>query len=228
MDAARLRPLLGRIADLLGHDLRTPLGSVVNYVSLFELDPAPTAAELRDVAGRVRGQVAEVAALAQLVVDALAIVAAPPAASPFDPVALLESVAHDVGDDAAALRRATSAGAVDGAAALDAPRVGFAWRAFLRFDRAARRGAARSLEVRRAARSGTAALELWLDGAPDLDRPAVALDRFVANGAARVAPSLRFALEVARELVGGVGGTLELFGAAGATAGIRLTTAAAR
>lgn len=223
MDDAPLPRFLEKVAGVLGHDLRSPLGAIANYASLLEGDSAPTVDELGDVAGRVRNQAAQVAEMASLVAEALLIVSRRPTSVRGDPAELLRTIARAVDRevDVSSVSGADERAAVD--VELDPEVAGFVWRAFLKLDAGVRARPPRNLVVRARRERRVARVEVGIDGALDALRPAVALDPFVRGAAGKVAASHRLALELGRELVDCRGGSLELFGSPGRDAGIGLT-----
>jgi len=123
---AALRRLNERIARGLGHDLRTPLGTIVNCASLLDGDAVPDAAAVRDATARIRRQAGALADASQLLADALRIAAQPPELRAGAPLALLRALADEIGAGVRLREAPARTAAAPAALALDARRVGYA------------------------------------------------------------------------------------------------------
>jgi signal transduction histidine kinase len=203
----------------LGHDLRTPLGTIANYAAVLERNPATGADEVQRIAQRIHANAMDAATMLSLTLDALRIAARPPSPSQFDAAALLKKVATElahgvqiVGDGRAA---------EDGAFQFDPDLVACVWKTFLAFARvespafAGKAWLARSDEVERSL------LVLCL-GRADPGAPAVTLEEFFSHAPSDSTLVRSFGLALCRELVTTHGGTLELAGRAGAEVVLRL------
>ncbi len=95
VDGEALQAFMRSVRAILGHDLRTPLGTIVNYASILEedagLDPG-----LRELPRRIRGQAMQAAEMLQLLLDATLLASSAPAPIPVDPEALLHSIVVEV------------------------------------------------------------------------------------------------------------------------------------
>jgi hypothetical protein len=215
-----LRRLHERIARGLGHDLRTPLGTIVNCASLLDGGAAPDAATVRDAAARIRRQAGALADATQLLADALRIAALPPELRSGAPLPLLRALAEEIG--AGVKLREVPAAAAPASLALDTRRVGYAWRAFLAIERTARAPLPAEAEVRVARAADGDSIELGFDrelaAAPDWIAPS----GWASAGEARLAPLARLTLEVGGDLLAATGGTLEVAGAPGRGSALRL------
>jgi signal transduction histidine kinase len=217
-----LRRLHERIARGLGHDLRTPLGTIVNCASLLDGGDAPDAATVRDAAARIRRQASALADASQLLADALRIAAQPPALRSGAPLTLLRALAEEIGAGVRLREAPAGAAAVPAALALDARRVGYAWRTFLAIERTARATLPAEAEVRVARSAADASIELGFDGALAAAPAWVAPPDWARSAESRLAPLARLTLEVGGDLLAATGGTLEVAGAPGRGSALRL------
>jgi K+-sensing histidine kinase KdpD len=230
-DRAALQRFMQRVSATLGHDLRTPLGTIVNYASVLEEDPELAVAGLREVPRRIRGQAMQLAEMLQLLLDATNLAAAPPGRTAVDPDLLLRTVIAELeGDPLVRERPAVPMGAAADAAtapppdalALEPRIVAFAWRSFLGL---ARRLSSRALAAARVAvdaRSERVRLSLIVGRDGEADVPPLAFDEFVRSGGGDVSAAHRLALRLSRDLVAARGGELSFGGRLGADAAIHL------
>lgn len=219
---AALRRLHERIARALGHDLRTPLGTIVNCAALLDGVGAPGEAGLRDATARIRKQAGALADASQLLADALRIAAQPAELRTGAPLALLRTLAGEIGAGVELQEAPAAKDAAPAELPLDARRVGFAWRAFLAIERTARPQLPAEAQVRVARTADGDSIELGFDGALAAAPAWVAPSGWAGGGEARLTPLARLALEVAAELLAAGGGTLEAAGAPGRGAALRL------
>jgi signal transduction histidine kinase len=223
IDRAALQTFMKRVRATLGHDLRTPLGTIVNYASVLEEDSGLDEEELRDLPRRIRGLAMQTAEMLQLLLDATLLAASAPAFAPVDPNALLQSIVDDI-ENALSPRKLAPPPA-NAANDPDLPEiepeiVAFAWRAFLQIEKSLSLrplSAARATVERRAdrVRLGVTFHSKAENGAAPVD-----LDAFARGGEVEVPVTNRFALRLSRDLVTARGGELELFGRIGADAAI--------
>lgn len=234
-DRAGLQGFMQRVSATLSHDLRTPLGTIVNYASVLEEDPELAVAGLRDVPRRIRGQAMQLAEMLQLLLDATNLAVAPTARTAVDPDALLRIVIAEfegsplvrehpaVPSDAAAdAATGTAPAPAPRALALEPKIVAFAWRSFLGLEL---RLSSRALAAARVAvevRSENLRLGLIVGHNGEADVPALAFDEFVRSGGGDVSAAHRLALRLSRDLVASRGGELSFGGRLGADAALFL------
>src|SRR5260221_11576542 len=124
-----LRRLLERIARALGHDLRTPLGTITNCAALLDGDVGLDESALRETVARIRRQTAAVVDESQLLSDALKIAAQPGERRAGEPVALLREIASGLDADVR-LRDPPPPSSAPAEIAIDPRPVPLPWRAF--------------------------------------------------------------------------------------------------
>ncbi len=135
---------LERIRKSFSHDLRTPLGTIVNYAAVLEANQGSDAEEVRDLGRRIRSNAQRVARMVQLLATATSLASRPMQTDPTDLVALAKSV---LGDGGGAGRVLSSGNPKQLFADVDAEIVGFAWRAFVAVQNDARGKPIDELEV---------------------------------------------------------------------------------
>ena len=220
LDRAALHAFMQRVQATLGHDLRTPLGTIVNYASVLEEDGGLDEARRRELPRRIRGQAMQAADMLQMLLDATLLAASVPRCIPTDPAALLRSIVAEIEGDE--LLAAPALPEEVETMELDPGVVGFAWRAFLLLEKSLTSrplGGARATIV-------THEDGLRLDlafRASDVVGPAlIDLDAFNRGSLLDVPATNRFALRLSRDLVRSRGGELLLRGRVGADAAICL------
>ena len=88
---------LERIRNSFSHDLRTPLGSIVNYAAVLEATQGADTEEVRDLGRRIRGNAQRASRMIQLLANATGLASRPYRAVLTDLLALAQSVLSDVG-----------------------------------------------------------------------------------------------------------------------------------
>jgi K+-sensing histidine kinase KdpD len=220
LDGSTLHLFVQRARKALGHDLRTPLGTIVNYASVLEEDPAPEVTNVRELTQRIRGHAMHAAEMLQLLLDALLIAAQAPAPRAIDATALVESIVAEM--EGGTTLRVEAAPASDElhAAEFDPAVVAYAWRAFLDLEKTVFPRLPREARIDRSRDGSHATITLRFGAAAATQ--AVELDPFLRRDGVDVPPPRRLALQLARDLVVARGGTLEMLGRAAGDAGIRL------
>ena len=219
---AALRRFLAKVVGVLGHDLRTPLGTIVNCAAVLEGDPVPAAGEIRDLADRVRRQAMRVVDVAQLLSDALLLVASPPVTVTGEAIALLQSIVDGTNRGIRLVPTPTPPDDARQVVEVDARVVGFAAQAWLAVEEVVRP------ELPREARLGVERLdehlriELAFDGSAVLPVAALPIDEYVRDVGVKIPPARRFALEIAAALLDCRGGELTLSGKPGRGPALRL------
>jgi light-regulated signal transduction histidine kinase (bacteriophytochrome) len=221
----RLTRFLDRIRYAVSHDLRTPLGTIVNYATVLEAAQGPGSFETRDLAGRIRRNAQRSARMVQLLVTVIGLASRPLASSSTDLLVLVRSILGDAGGRGSAhLLPDSQASNVS----VDAEVVGFAWRAYLatESDSSGKPVDAAGILVRQD--EDSVQIDLRCDASETAQDPGTeAVERTdllgylrFSHGPARLENSL--GLGLAEELVVCHGGTLEMFGKPGARSGIRI------
>jgi signal transduction histidine kinase len=220
LDRVALHAFMERVQATLGHDLRTPLGTIVNYASVLEEDVGLDGERRSELPRRIRGQAMQAAEMLQLLLDATLLAAAVPIVVRVDPDALLRSVVAELEGDAPEPDAAPSPGSR--AIGLDPRVVGFAWRSFLALERTL---TSRPLSAARTtidAVDGRVRLELAFGGADAESAAPIDVEAFTRQNAAEIPAPSRFALRLSRDLVRARGGELLVRGRVGADAAIRI------
>jgi hypothetical protein len=212
-DPPALHRFMERVTRSLGHDLRTPLGTIVNYALLVEQDAPSDADGLRQSAQRIRGQAMHTAEMLQLLLEATLLASRPPAPVPVDAVELLSAIVADF-DGGATLDVGSDDGNGVPLVEVDPAVVGFAWRAYLELEKEVCPFPRRGASVIQERAGDRLQLGLRLGGELDPGKGAVDIDHYV-DGKLPVAAPRRFALALGRDLVAAHCGELQLFGRAG-------------
>lgn len=221
----RLIRFLDRIRHAVSHDLRTPLGTIVNYASVLEASQGPGSYETRDLAVRIRKNAQRSARMVQLLVTVIGLASRPLATSTTDLLVLLRSILSDAGGSGSVQLLPTSQAAI---APVDAEVVGFAWRAYLATESDS---AGRPLDgVGLLVRQDDASVQIDLCCAgqePTSPEESAAVERTdllgylrFSHGPARLENSL--GLGLAEELLVCHGGALEMFGKPGGRSRMRI------
>jgi signal transduction histidine kinase len=223
IDLAALQGFMRKVRATLGRELRSSLGTIVNYASVIEDDSALDRDGLRDLPRRIRVQATRSAEMLQLLLDAMLLAGSIPAYTAIDPGALLESVVAEIQSDSgvreASLPFANTAVPVE----IEPEVLAFVWRAFLLLEHgvAARPLAAARAKVER--RVDVVRIGLTLDSNPGDGTVPVDIDTFSGAGEIETPPIHAFALRLSRDLVAVRGGELDLFGRVGTDAAVFLT-----
>jgi len=221
-----LAAFLERVRTSFSHDMRTPLGTIVNYSAVLETHEGAGADEIRDLGRRIRTNALRVSRMIQLVATATGLAARPLSAASTDMSALARSILIDAGG------RGHVQLVPDGAstwADVDAEVVGFALRAYVSVENDARARPIDALDLRVEDRSG----RTWLDvrcgdatanGTPPTELATNAgLPVFLShdNGPARAECAMQLGL--ACDLIHSHGGDLHVWGRPGVSSGVRVS-----
>lgn len=218
-----LTTFLERIRKSFSHDLRTPLGAIVNYAAVLEAHPGEDGAEVRDLGRRIRGNALRMSRMIQMLATATGLAARPLAATTTDLPALARSILVDAGGRGVV--SVTSAN-TDALTIVDAEVVGFAWRAYVSVERDARGRAPDALALSVGHDVGALSMELSCSGVDG------SLTRLAAeSGSAELSGFLRydngpernecaFALTLARDLILSHGGDVTVRGRPGAASAL--------
>lgn len=221
LDRAALHAFMQRVQATLGHDLRTPLGTIVNYAAVLEEDGGLDEARRRELPRRIRGQAMQAADMLQMLLDATLLAASVPRCVAVDPAALLRSIVAEIeGDELLAAPVATESG---DEIALDPEVVGFAWRSFLLLEKSLTSRPLSAARTTIETHEEGVRLGLAFRGSGVVGAAPVDLDAFTRGSLVEVPTTSRFALRLSRDLVRSRGGELLLRGHVGSDAAICLS-----
>lgn len=218
-----LARFLDRVRSSFSHDLRTPLGTIVNYAAVLESTQGVDAADVRDLGRRIRGNAQRATRMIQLLANATGLASRPLRTATTDLLALAQSILTDVGGRGRVRLAANTTSAL---VEVDAEVLGFAWRAYnaVEHDSRAKPIDDAELELNRAAD----ALEVELRcGAPapnetSLARPVLELPGFLRHNGGPDRLESGLGLQLAQDLVVSLGGELHVWGRPGIRSGLRL------
>lgn len=219
-----LARFLERVRRSFSHDLRTLLGTIVNYAAILEAKPSSDPEEIRDLGHRIRGSAQSAANMIQLLASATGLASRPLRATPTDLYALARSVLMDAGGRGEVHSGTSELGSlVD----VDAEVLGFVWRAYVAVEKDSLGKPLDGAALRVLAASGELILELSWAGSraepvPLARRDVVDLASFLrhSGGPARLESAL--GLGLAQELVFSHGGDLQVWGRLGGHSGLRV------
>src|SRR5688572_16266368 len=131
IDPAPLQVFLRRVRTFFERDLRTSLGTIVNYASVIEEGSGRDDDGLRDLPRRIRVQATRSAEMLQLVLEAMLLAGSARAYATVDPSALLASVIADINGEAGTRKEDMPLDRPPGMVEVEPEIVAFVWRAFL-------------------------------------------------------------------------------------------------
>jgi signal transduction histidine kinase len=203
----------------LSHDVRTPLGTIVNYAAVLESLDEPQPQEVRALARKVRDNAMRAAGMLQQLSDAVAVLTRSERASEFEIASLLATClqsslpAHTIevapNDNSPPLR---------GHVAL----LAFLWKAVFRFDRELRGRALERVEFDARVEPCELHLAVWLGPRPHGQLPPLDLSRVLREDGARLPVETRMALELGLGLVEASGGSCVFHGKPGEVCEVQL------
>jgi len=213
------------IRKRFSHDLRGPLGTIVNYAALLEDERTSDFAQVRDYAGRVRQSAMRAASMLQAVSNAVGALTTP---TPFEAVELASIVR-----DAAAQAGSPQGVVVDFVASspeASAPLgrravVFFALTAFLRLARELSDDAALRVTCECSLTEREVEFRVWSSARPSALPTISELEPLLREEGRRVSAECSFALRLAADLAAATGGAFELRGRPGAAFGCVLRDA---
>lgn len=221
----RLARFLERIRHTVAHDMRTPLGTIVNYAAVLEANQGSDAEEVRDLGRRIRGNAQRTARMIQLLAGVVELASRPLRSAPTDVLTLTRSILNDAGARGEVRLSTTRAMLAD----VDAEVVGFALRAFVAVESDSSGKPVEGAELLLAPDADACVVELHCGAEPGVttvkpwsESPALDLAAYLRlnGGPARLENSL--GLGLAQELLIRHGGTMSVFGRPGAHSGIRV------
>jgi signal transduction histidine kinase len=215
-----LARFLDRVRKAFAHDLRTPLGAIVNYAAVLEAAPGSSVEDVQDLARRIRGNAQRATRMIQVLASAVDLASRPLRASSTDLASLAAALLSDAGGRGEVREHPSGARIV---ADVDAEVLGFAWRAWIAVQADAAGKPVDVAQVRLVAPVGSVVVELSASAGSDPgsgDR--VDLGGYLRHngGAARLETALGLAL--AEEVVVLHGGELGVWGRPGDGSGLRV------
>ncbi len=214
---------LERVRRSLSHDLRTPLGAIVNYAAVLESGHVMDHEAIADLSQRIRSNAACAARMVQGLATASELASRPLHFADVDVLLLARSVLDFYGGSRSVKLGPGSLAAV---CDVDAEIVGFAWKAFVAALADARNALIAEAQVSIACLSS----ELLLDfecgdsGAQQaIPRKPVTLQEFLIHGRGSARTECAMGLGLAEAILEAHGGALTLIGTLGTGASMRLS-----
>lgn len=224
-----LSRFLEHIRGSFSHDLRTPLGTIVNYAGVLEAQQSVNLEDVHNLGLRIRENALRVARMIQQLATATGLANRASHATATDLAALARSVLVDAGGRGDVVVTAETAARVRD---VDAEILGFAWRAFVAVEADASGSPVHelALEIREAQGAVLVELRRGSTGDPDpraVESASLEVGSYLRHngGSARLETSMGFSL--AQDLVVSHGGELGVWGRPGAGSGLRVRLPAA-
>jgi signal transduction histidine kinase len=214
-----LNAFLERVRKTLGHDLRTPLGTIANYAAVLAATPRSDGDHVHRLAQHIRANAMGAAKMLEQTLDALLLAARPPSPATFDASALLATIATELAHGVEIVGDGTPA--EGGAFQFDPALVAFVWKIFVDLVRFESPAMACKAWIARRDEDDRAFLVLSM-GRDDGGAAALPLENFLVHEPPDAAQVRRFGLALCRELVTVRGGAFEVAGRAGAEVVLRL------
>lgn len=216
---------LERIRKSFSHDLRTPLGSIVNYAAVLEANQGADAEEVRDLGRRIRGNAQRVARMVHLLANVTGLAGRPLRAVSTDLMTLARSVLTDANGRGQVRLGGDTRGAL---AEVDAELLGFGWRAYIAVECDTLGRPVDEVELRVIPSQNDLLVELRCGTqvaageSPAIPEASVELPSYLrhSGGPARLESSM--GLGLAQDLIASHGGELEVWGRPGAGSGVRV------
>lgn len=209
----------------VAHDVRTPLGTIVNYAAILEAPEAPSAQEVRNLARKIRGSAMRAAGMLQQISGAIAVLANRHEISDVEVAPLLRACLDDTSRG-----RAPQLVASGGLGSMRCPAqvCSFLWRTLFLLDRELRGEASTHVEYEASEEDANYQLMVWLGGRPS-ELPAERdWTKLMREESERVSSDTRMALELALAIVRACGGRCSIHGQPGFQCAFRLCLPAAR
>jgi light-regulated signal transduction histidine kinase (bacteriophytochrome) len=219
------RGLAETVRRSLSHDVRTPLGTIVNYASVLESIEHPQAAEVRALSRKVRDNAMRAASMLQQISDAVTVLTQNERVKEFDVAPLLDHC----------LQASISGRAIDVSPQNALPplrghvaMLEFLWKAVFRFDSEMRGRTLDRVEYEASTTSGELHLKVWLGPrAAGPQQPLLEPARLLRDEGARIATETRMAFELALGLLESSGGRVTIRGKPGGACEVELSVAIA-
>jgi len=223
-----LARFLERIGGTFAHDLRTPLGAIVNYAAVLEAAPGVEGgecAEVRDLGRRIRKNAQRASRMIQLLASATRLASRSWQLTSTDLVILAQSIMKDLGGRGLVrLAPSTPSAIVD----VDAEILGFVWRAFTNFEQDSRAGSIDEVELELHAESSHLRVDFRclgpssVESVPAKREPIIELPNFLRHNGGPNRVESAMGLKLAQDLVVSLGGDLQVWGKPGARSGLSL------
>jgi hypothetical protein len=211
--------LVETVRKSLAHDVRTPLGTIVNYAALLESIEQPQVPEIRGLARKMRDNAMRAATMLQQISGAVGVLARPEGATEVAVGALLYR----------GMRSATSQpgprfGHSGGPAHVqaNAALLAFVWTSVFRFDFELRHEPPHEAQFEVEHVDALLCVTVWLGARETQVPPPFDIRQLVRHCGDRVSIESRMALELALGLVESVGGRCTLHGELGGDCAVRI------
>src|SRR5947207_2768873 len=205
-------PFLERVRRALDHDLRTPLGTIVNYASILECQTDAKPEDVRIFAARIRSNAVRIAKMLRHVADAVTLSGRLPSDPGVDPSALVRALGAELGLH---MRFPAQGTAPADSIPVDRDLLAFAWRAFLSLNSQAGPKHALDADIDVRQSDGETAIDLWIGSRPTEATARVGSATFAEEDLETVPPESCFALDLAEALIRRRGGDFGLWGRPG-------------
>jgi hypothetical protein len=224
IDASRLAAFGEILRTTLRHDLRTPLGTIVNYATILETPQGPRPEEIAQFAQHIRQNAMRTASMLDCLSSAAALALKVTATSDVDLEALLKSTMSELGGREG--RVETSGEPL--AKGVSPQLLAFVWRSFLCFDRDVRGRLPKEVELTHTSGDDGDTIELCVGPCSDDSTPTVELANYLRDAGDHAHPENVLAMRLSRELALLERGSFELTGRAGARSTVKLRLAQRR
>ncbi len=225
-----LARFLERIRSSFSHDLRTPLGAIVNYAAVLEAAPGTDGAEVRDLGRRIRKNALRASRMIQLLASATGLASRPWQFTSTDLVILAQSIMKDIGGRGHVRLASNTPAAIVG---VDAEILGFAWRAYTSFEQDNCAASVDVAELEFHTEQTELRVELRCLGPTasqsvlDPREPTIELPAFLRHNGGPNRVESAMGLKLAQDLMISLGGDLQVWGKPGVRSGLRLRFPAA-
>ena len=201
------------------HDLRTPLGGIVNYAAALEAKPTGTPDELSGLARRIRASALRASRMVDLLANSIALAIHPPRRAATDLVALARTLLVEGGGRSVTVAATAPSISVE----VDADVLAFAWRAFIAVEADASGQPMESATVTAVADSEQRVIELSTTVQPPSHAfTPVQLDEFLRGNAGPGRIETALGMTLTQQVLTRHGGAMTTFGRAGAGATLRV------
>ncbi len=221
----QLRAFMEQVRMSLGHDLRTPLSTIVTCASVLEEAPSISGEARRDLLARIRSQAMQTAEMLQLLLDATLVAASSPGTSAIEPNALLQTIVAELEGEWVPRRNAPSRAKGplrSDRVQIDPTVVGFAWRAYLMLDKVLATREHATAAVVTTSDAGGVHLDLGFSDPASEPLAPIDFEALPASGTCAIPRPHRLALRLARELIRTRDGELSLVGTLGLDGRMRI------